>query len=197
LAMEGLSDGGAREDRAVLDAALDEALAAFRGARAVIVDVSYNLGGYEGVAQHAAARFADARRLACTKVPHGAQNVEPQSFYVEPSKRARYLGPVYLLTSDITVSAGESFALYMRALPNVVHIGGTTRGALSDQIEKPLPNGWSLVLSTEIYRDPDGQWYEVRGIPPQLQREVFPPDDLTSGHARAVLALMDEIIRKK
>ena len=197
LSMDGLSaqrDVG--EDKAVLDAALDEAVAAFKDARAVIVDVSYNLGGYEGIAQHAAARFADARRLACTKVPHGARNVEPQPIYVEPSKRARYLGPVYLLTSDITVSAGESFALYMRALPNVIQVGGTTRGALSDQIEKPLPNGWSLVLSAEIYRDPDGQWYEVRGIPPQLQREVFSPDDLTSGHARAVLALMDEIRRK-
>jgi carboxyl-terminal processing protease len=194
LSMDGLSArGDVGEDKAVLDAALDEAVAAFEGARAVIVDVSYNLGGNEGIAKHAAARFADAQRLACTKVPHGAQSVEPQPLYVEPSKRRRYLGPIYLLTSDITVSAGESFAFYMRALPNVVHIGGTTRGALSDQTEKPLPNGWSLVLPAEIYRDPDGQWYEVRGIPPQLQREVFPPDDLAKGHARAVLALMDEI----
>jgi carboxyl-terminal processing protease len=196
LAMEGLSRGGAREDKAVLDAALDEAVAAFRGARAVIVDVSYNLGGYDGVSRLAAARFADARRLAYTKVPHGAQDLEPQPFHVEPSRRASYVGPVYLLTSDVTVSAGETFTLFMRALPNVVHVGGTTRGALSDQIEKPLPNGWTLALAAEIYRDPEGQWYEVRGIPPQLQREVFPPDDLTSGHARGVLALMDEIRKK-
>ena len=34
----------------------------------------------------------------------------------------------------------------MRALPNVVQVGGTTRGAFSDMIEKPLPNGWSLNL---------------------------------------------------
>ncbi len=196
LAMEGLSKGGAREDKAVLDAALDEAVAAFKGARAVIVDVSYNLGGHDGVSRLAAARFADARRLAYTKVPHGAQDLEPQPFHVEPSRRASYVGPVYLLTSDVTVSAGETFTLLMRALPNVVHVGGTTRGALSDQIEKPLPNGWTLALAAEIYRDPEGQWYEVRGIPPQLQREVFPPDDLTSGHARAVLALMDEIRKK-
>ena len=165
LSMEGLSDGGAREDRAVLDAALDEALAAFRGARAVIVDVSYNLGGYDGVSRLAAARFADARRLAYTKVARGAQNVEPQPFHVEPSRRVSYLGPVYLLTSDVTVSAGETFTLSMRALPNVVHVGGTTRGALSDQFEKPLPNGWSLAVAAEIYRDPDGHWYEVWGIP--------------------------------
>ena len=130
-------------------------------------------------------------------MPQGAQNLEPQPFHVEPSRRASYLGPVYLLTSDVTVSAGETFTLSMRALPNVVHVGGATRGALSDQIEKPLPNGWSLALSAEIYRDPEGQWYEVRGIPPQLQREVFPPHDLAGGHARAVLALMDEIRKKQ
>ena len=125
------------------------------------------------------------RRLAYTKVALGAQDVEPQPFHVEPSKRVSYLGPVYLLTSDVTVSAGETFTLYMRALPNVVHVGGTTRGAFSDMIEKPLPNGWSLALSAEIYRDPDGRSYEVRGLPPQVKREVFPEDDLTGGHARA------------
>ena len=95
----------------------------------------------------------------------------------------------------MTVSAGEAFALYMRALPNVVHVGGTTRGAFSDMIEKPLPNGWTLTLSAEVYRDPQGRSYEVRGLPPQVKREVFPPSDLTGGHARAVLALMDEIRR--
>ena len=77
---------------------------------------------------------------------YGAQGVEPQPFHVEPSKRARYLGPVYLLTSDVTLSAAEVFALYMRALPNVIHVGETTRGAFSDMIEKPLPNGWTLSL---------------------------------------------------
>ena len=83
----------------------------------------------------------------------------------------------------------------MRALPNVVHVGGTTRGAFSDMIEKPLPNGWKLTLSAEIYRDPQGRSYEARGIPPQIKRDVFPASELTGGHARAVLALIDEIRR--
>ena len=126
---------------------------------------------------------------------YGAQDVEPQPFHVEPSKRARYVGPVYLLTSDVTLSAAEVFALYMRALPNVVHVGGTTRGAFSDMIEKPLPNGWT--------RQPVGRnlsrsaGTELRGarIAAAGEREVFPPSNLTGGHARAVLALMDDIRR--
>ena len=187
--------GATRGDTTALDAALDDAIAAFDGARAVIVDISNNDGGGDRIAQHIAGRFADARRLAYTKIGFGAQGVEPQPFHVEPSKRARYLGPVYLLTSDITLSAAEVFALYMRALPNVTHVGDTTRGAFSDMITKPLPNGWTLLMSAEIYRDPAGENYEVRGLPPQVKREVFPPDDLTGGHARAVRGLMDEIRR--
>jgi carboxyl-terminal processing protease len=83
----------------------------------------------------------------------------------------------------------------MRALPNVVHVGDTTRGAFSDLIEKPLPNGWSLALPAEIYRDPAGRSYEVQGLPPHVKREIFPPDDLSGGHARCVLSVMDEIRR--
>jgi carboxyl-terminal processing protease len=128
-------------------------------------------------------------------VGYGARDVEPQPFYVEPSTGLRYLGPVYLLTSDVTLSAAEIFSLCMRALPNVVHVGGKTRGAFSDVIEKPFPNGWKLNLSAEIYRDPQGRSYEVRGLPPDVRREIFPPDDLAGGHARAVLALMDDIRR--
>ena len=194
LSLAAFSDGDS-SDTTALDVALDQAIAAFKGARAVIVDVSNNGGGFDGMGQRVAGRFADDRKLAYAKVAFGARDLEPQPFYVEPSRRARYLGPVYLLTSDVTVSAGETFTLFMRALPNVVHVGGTTRGAFSDMVDKPLPNGWKLTLSAEVYRDPQGRSYEARGIPPQVKRDVFPANDLNGGHARAVLALIDDIRR--
>src|SRR5262249_18571323 len=184
------------DEATALDAALESAIAAFRGARAVIVDISANDGGFDWLAQRVAGRFADRPRLAYSKIAVGAQGVEPQRFEGGPSDRARYLGPVYLLTSDITLSAGEVFALYMRALPNVIHVGEATRGAFSDTINKPLPNGWRLVLPGEIYRDPQGQSYEGRGLPPQRRFEVFPPNDLLNGHGRRVLALIEEIRRE-
>jgi carboxyl-terminal processing protease len=179
--------------RAAADAAFDQAFAAFDGVRGVIVDVSSNTGGSDFFALHVASRFTDRRRLAFTKVAVGAQGVEPQPFHVEASTRSRYLGPVYVLMSDVTVSAGEIFALSMRALPNVILVGDATRGAFSDAIDKPLPNGWKLNLSAEIYRDPEGRSYETKGLPPQLKREVFPSDDLIGGHARLVLSLLEEI----
>jgi carboxyl-terminal processing protease len=195
MCMEGFTEGRPEDDPAGLEAVLDQAIAAFQGARAVIVDITDNEGGLDQLGQRIAGRFADRPYFAYTKIAFGAQNVEPQPYEVQPSPRPRYTGPVYMLTSDITLSAAEVFALYMRALPNVIHVGETTRGAFSDQIDKPLPNGWYLVLSAEVYRDPSGESYEVRGLPPHVQREVFPPNDLVEGHAHRVLALMNEIRR--
>ncbi|MCB1590330.1 MAG: hypothetical protein KDI56_15575, partial [Xanthomonadales bacterium] len=81
--------------------------------------------------------------------------------------------PVYLLTSDITVSGGEILTLALRALPQVIHVGAATRGALSDILEKPLGEGWVLTLSNEVYRDTQGQLWEGRGIEPQRPLPVF------------------------
>ena len=179
-----------KEERRALDAVLVEAVKSFQGARAVIVDVSNNRGGHDAIARDIAARFAARRRLAYTKRPRQV-DMEPQAFYVEPASGPRFIGPVYVLTSDITVSAGEVFTLAMRALPNVTHVGTATRGAFSDVLVKPLPNGWRMELSNELYLDSQGKLFEARGIPPQEPLDVFPGEDLQGGHARAVLRLAE------
>lgn len=167
VTMGAFSSGSASDGTAELDAALDDALTAFQGLRGVIVDVTNNRGGYDVISLRIASRFADRRRLAFEKQAIGA-TVPFQPFHVAPSASVRYLGPVTLLTSDITVSAGETFTLAMRALPNVRHAGKRTRGALSDQLAKPLPNGWILTLPAETYRATDGHMYEGIGISPNL-----------------------------
>ncbi|MCP3061164.1 S41 family peptidase [Myxococcus sp. K38C18041901] len=184
------------EELRVLDGALDTALQSFQGARAVIVDVSNNRGGHDVISRAIAARFTDTRRLAYTKAPFNS-GAPPQPFHVEPTSRPRYTGPVHLVTSDVTVSAGEVFTLAMRALPNVTHVGTTTRGALSDVLVKPLPNGWSVELSNERYLDPKGQLFEARGIPPQQELEVFPEEDLHNGHARAVQSVVEAALGQR
>lgn len=167
VTMGAFSSESASDGTAELDAALDDALTAFQGLRGVIVDVTNNRGGYDVISLRIASRFADRRRLAFEKQAIGA-TVPFQPFHVAPSASVRYLGPVTLLTSDITVSAGETFTLAMRALPNVRHAGKRTRGALSDQLAKPLPNGWILTLPAETYRATDGHMYEGIGISPNL-----------------------------
>ncbi len=195
VTMGGFADGAPEQDSSALNAVLDEALSAFQRANVVLVDVSNNRGGYDFIAREIANRFTDERRLAYTKHAWGAHGVPPQAFHVEPSSRVRFTGRVLLLTSDVTVSAGEVFTLAMRALPNVVHVGTSTRGALSDVLAKPLPNGWVLELSNEDYRDAEGRAFEGHGIPPHETLDLFPESDLPGGHASAVRRLVDDLGR--
>ncbi|PVM94229.1 S41 family peptidase [Caulobacter endophyticus] len=194
-AMGGFDPRAGDDDTALLDATLDEAMAAFAGAEAVILDVSDNRGGYDVIARRIAARFADRRRVIGSKVAVGGDGAA-QPLFVAPSERARYLGPVWLLTSQVTVSAGETFSLSMRALPNVRHAGEATRGALSDQLQKPLPDGWRFALPAEVHREAGGAVVEGRGIAPQVPIPVFPLGDPPidpQGHARALGRLLELI----
>jgi len=177
-----------------LDIALEEALAAFAGTRAVIVDVSNNRGGYDSISRRIAGRFADRPRPAYLKRGWGSGTAY-QAVEVRPSERTRYLGPVWLLTSDITVSAGETFSQMMRTLPNVVHAGTRTRGAFSDQTPVRLSNGWRFAMPMEIYVDPQGRALEGRGLEPTERLSLYPPSDLDHGHARAVSGLIRRLAR--
>jgi carboxyl-terminal processing protease len=188
VTMGGFDKDPANEAK-VLESTLDEAMTAFKGARAVIVDVSNNRGGYDLVGRAIASRFTDQPRLAYDKVGVGA-DAPPQPMVVEVATRPAFTGPVYVVTSDVTVSAGETFTLMMRALPNVRQVGGTTHGAFSDKIPKPMPGGWTLALPAELYRDPRGRVVEGRGLKPDVPLDVFPANDLSGGHARAIEGLM-------
>lgn len=192
LTMGAFARNAAPDDPRPLDAVLDEAFAAFVGAKAVVVDVSNNRGGYDTISRRIAARFTAQPRVAYAKVPVGAK-APPQTIRVEPSGAVGFAGPAYVVTSDITVSAGETFTLMMKALPNVTQVGATTRGAFSDQLPKPLPNGWTLALPAELYRSADGQELEGRGLAPEIPLVVFPEADLSEGHAKSIADLITKI----
>jgi carboxyl-terminal processing protease len=164
LAIRSMSDYSPSE----ADKALDRALTMFVGAKAVVVDVSMNDGGYDTIARTIAGHFAVRRTLAYSKYPGDSGAVEPQALYVEPRGANRFEGPVFLITSRATVSAAEIFVMAMRALPNVTQVGEATDGSLSDILSKPLPNGWSLSLSNEVYLDSSGVGWEGAGIPPKV-----------------------------
>jgi carboxyl-terminal processing protease len=75
---------------------------------------------------------------------------------------------VIALTSPLCVSAGEVLTLALRALPNVTLMGQRTAGMLSDNLVKPLPNGWEASLSNEIYSAHDGLAFEGVGVAPDV-----------------------------
>jgi carboxyl-terminal processing protease len=192
LSMDDFDPGD--DDAEALDDALDKAMELFQGASAVIVDVTVNDGGQDVLARRIAERFADKRTLAYSKYAGDARAASPQAIYLQPSARPRFTGPVYLLTSNVTLSAAEVFTVAMRSLPNVTHAGQATRGCLSDELTKRLPNGWRLTLSNEVYLDSAGKAWEGRGVPPRIPISVFTEDaGAVQTYLQAVRTLIDRI----
>jgi len=179
-----------------VSAEMDRAVAALADTKAIIFDIAVNDGGYDDVSAEVAGRFADSRRLAFKVQAHRPQGRKVQEWFVEPKGPRQYLKPVYLLTTDRTISAGDALTLMMRELPHVIHIGQPTSGSMSDKLEKTLPGNFGVTLSNESYFDSKGVLYEGRGIPPKVGLQVFYPSDpasLYTGHDAAIGKIIDMI----
>jgi len=188
LAMGGFAglEASRTEHVKVLQETLDRVMEEFREVAAVVVDVRFNTGGYDELSQMIANRFADRQRLAFTlKAVDGSGFTPAQEFTVQPEGRFQFTGPTFLLTSERTMSAAETFTLYMMAFPHVTRVGGTTEGAFSSTT-KTMPNGWAVNLTNEIVEAANGIVYEGMGIPPQCQVPVFDPDHFIPGLKLAV-----------
>ena len=155
-----------------------------RECRALVLDLRLNGGGFDRAGLAIAARFADRRRLAFSKQARGASL--PQDIHVEAGAKP-FLRPVVVLASPLCVSAGEICVLGLRVLPKVEVMGQPTAGMLSDNLNKPLPNGWELSLSNEIYTAADGQRFEGRGVAPGVPLAALAAKDF-AGSAQAALA---------
>lgn len=182
----------AKEEMRLLDHYLSEAIKSFKGYEAVIIDLSNNRGGFDQVARGIAAHF--------TNEPFEAYSVRTDwnspptiTYTIKPAITTRFTGPVYLMTSDVTVSGGEIATMTLRNLPNVTHVGQTTRGSFSTPLAKPLPNGWYLELSNEIFASPEGTVYEGHGIDPEFPIEVFDLDNPIQSHALAIQEVVNLI----
>ena len=187
----------ALDQRAAIAAEMDKAIALFNteGAKAVIVDLSINFGGYDFVAREIARRFTKEPVKAYSKQALDTQNrIAPTVYEITPADQT-FTGPVLLLTSNATVSGGEILTMSLRALPNVTHYGETTRGALSDKLEKPLSNGWTITLSNEEYLDAEQVLWEGRGILPDQPLTVFESADPLASHLKAVETLVQQALQ--
>lgn len=185
------SDAWAQAEMAEFNRIMDEAFAAFATADAVVLDLSNNRGGWDRIAKMVPGRFTDEPYTGFSTQARGS-GLAPFPHRISPAEGPRFTGPVYLLTSDVTVSGGELATLALRQNPRVTQVGQTTRGAFSTPLAKRLPNGWLLELSNEVFAAPDGTVYEEAGLEPQVALDVYPASSPVAGHARAldqVLAL--------
>ncbi|MEM1230882.1 MAG: S41 family peptidase [Pseudomonadota bacterium] len=177
-----------------IERVLDQALADLQDTQAIIVDVRLAPGGADPIAIAMANRFADMRRLALRKYTRTIEgDGRIQDVSLEPFAGVTYGNPVAVLTSGFSASATEVFSLAMRALPQVTLVGEPTIGALSDILEKPLPNGWQVELANEVYTDADGLAYEVTGVPPHLEVAAYGYAERQSDQDSALNAALTEL----
>ncbi|QTL36309.1 serine hydrolase [Pseudoalteromonas viridis] len=174
-------DADETEHLSAATALIDSIIAELADTDGLILDIRNNIGGDDAIALAIASRFNTSKRLAFNKQ---ALNRAGQGVLLSQSLQAHpdaYTQPVYLLTSQLTISAGEVFTLAMMHLPQVTLLGEETAGALSDMRFFTLPNGWEISLSNEVYRDAHGTLYEHSGIQPDISVPAFTMHALESG----------------
>lgn len=88
-----------------------------------------------------------------------------QSWYIEPKGNPNLCRQLYLLTSDLTVSAAETFPLMIGPC-GVTQIGQPPNPVRHLHWSSPCPATSSYLLSNEVYRDASGVAFETTGIPP-------------------------------
>lgn len=175
--------------QALLDQVLDQVFTAdhVKSWKGLVIDVSYNDGGDDQLGLNLAGRMTDKPYTAYTKLARTdpddpTRYGRPRVVTVEPTPgRPHYTGPVRLITSDVTISAGETFAEALMARnPPATRYGMTTQGVFADNMDRKLPNGWGITVGNEDYIAPDGHNYEDTGIPPTTEVPVFTPGQLSA-----------------
>lgn len=172
---------------------MSEIMKSFQNKKAIIVDVGFNFGGYDAAGLTIAAYFTDVQREAYTAYKfQGGRFYRGTTFKVTPASRYNFTKPVFLLTTDISRSAAESFVLQMKALPNVTTVGTNTLGILSSMLNKSIGE-FTLTISNEKYITPNGKTYEVSGVAPDIHLDVFTKENMFNGHRDAVKTVVELI----
>ena len=178
--------------------AMEEIMAVFKDAEAVVVDIRRNGGGDDQVGKLIAGRFADRKRLYMTTQERNGSGHEDfdakKRFFVEPAGPIQFTKTVILLTNRLSISAAENFALAMRILPHVTVVGDFTSGCFGDMHEFTLPNGWQASYTQNLFLDQNGFCWEGIGVPPDIKvicdyKTIAPEKD-------PVLDLAIDLIRK-
>jgi hypothetical protein len=138
---------------------------------ALILDIRGNTGGLASNVNYIASRFAaekkDYAKILTKNGPGSNDFSAPVTNTINPAG-SKYTKPVVLLTNKQTISAGEWFTLALLTQSHITHAGGTTNGAFSLSLARPLINGWIYRVSVQKVTDMQDICYEGTGITPDI-----------------------------
>jgi peptidase S41-like protein len=157
----------------VFRTALDRAMSALTGTRAIIIDMRRNTGGSPQGVAYLVSYFVDAKKPVHVmdllwRKPGTADYGADQTF-TSPTPTSDVGKPVYVLTSPGTFSGGEEFCYDMKNLKLGVLVGETTGGGANPGGVRPLGAGLTMFLPSGKARSPvTGTSWEGVGVTPDV-----------------------------
>ncbi|MGD1840248.1 MAG: S41 family peptidase [Thermonemataceae bacterium] len=180
-----------------LNAYMKHIIKTFIDKEAIIIDVSFNFGGYDATALTIASYFTDTPVFSHTsQVYNNGKFYDEDDVIIYPANSKVFTKPVYVLMTDISRSAAEGFAMMMSALPNVKLVGTNTLGTLSGMLGKSIGNFYTTYSNQRLV-NANGDFFEVSGVTPDIQLKVFAKNNILQSHKTAVLDLIDIIEENK
>lgn len=146
---------------------------------AVVLDLRGNRGGLISNVDYISSRFASEEKAYAevqTKNGPGRNDFSASLPEIIKPNGSRYTKRTVLLTNKQTISGGEWFTLALRSQSHVVHTGGTSNGAFSLSLDRPLINGWRYTISVQKVTDMNGICYEGIGITPNAEHVKYNTD---------------------
>ena len=139
----------------------DAALARLTGAKAYVLDLRADGGGYRDAALAIASHFVDG-----TIVTTQERGAAPQTFAAKAV--AKIHAPLAVLVDGNTASASEIVAGAIQDAHAGTLVGAKTFGKGLVQETFPLPSGGAIKLTTASYRTPAGRDIEGKGLVPDV-----------------------------
>ncbi|MCX2743308.1 S41 family peptidase [Mangrovivirga sp. M17] len=154
---------------------MNDVMIDLKNTKCIILDVRFNGGGHDDVSLEILRFFnKEKKKIASKRARIGNTFTDELPIFLD-KRISPYTNPVIMLTSQQSASATDFLALASLSMENIIRIGSNTQGAISDALEKKLPNGWYFTISNEEYFDLYGNCYENKGIPVDI--ELNYPED--------------------
>ncbi|MFL6857935.1 MAG: S41 family peptidase [Allosphingosinicella sp.] len=154
--------------------AIDRAMSALQGSKALIIDIRRNGGGAPpSVAYLVSFLLTPGQPVPINDIVSrvaGTANFTRESFRREPTPVSFAGVPVYVLTSNRTFSGGEEFAYDVKSLKRGVLIGELTGGGANPTGPMPLGNGFIASIPFGRAENPITKTnWEGRGVEPEIK----------------------------